>query len=54
MIRKVAHLLRVEESAAELRRMHAEVIVRRYPGRPHTVAPEEIRDARALLQQAFR
>lgn len=46
--------LRVEESAAELRRMHAEVIVRRYLGRPHTVAPEEIRDARALLQQAFR
>jgi phospholipase/carboxylesterase len=44
---------RVEESAAELRTMHAEVQTRRYPGRPHTILPEELEMARALVQQIF-
>ena len=40
---------RVEETADVLRRMGAEVTVRRYPGMPHTVNEEEIAAARALL-----
>ena len=46
--------LRVQQTAEELSRMGAEVTTRRYPGRPHTVSAEEIRDARMLLEQAFR
>ena len=43
---------RVEESAALLREMGAEVATRRFPGRSHMVTPEEINLARALIQRA--
>lgn len=46
--------VRVQDTADELTRMGAQVTVRRYPGRPHTVGAEEIREARVLLEQAFR
>jgi phospholipase/carboxylesterase len=45
--------VRVEESAAVLTGMGAEVVLRRYPGRPHTVGADEIAAARALLAKAF-
>ncbi len=45
---------RVEESAAVLRGMGAEVTTRRYPGRPHTVSQEEVGLAGELLRQAIR
>jgi len=44
---------RVEESASLLRDMGAEVTTRRFPGRPHTVTPEEIDLARALVKRAL-
>jgi predicted esterase len=44
---------RVEESAAQLKSMGAEVTSIRYPDRPHTVSQEEITEARKLLQKAF-
>lgn len=44
---------RVEESAAVLTAMGAEVITRRYPGRPHTVSAEELDLAASLLAKAF-
>ncbi len=40
---------RVEQSAELLRGIGAEVTLRRYPGRPHTVSAEEVRAARELL-----
>jgi predicted esterase len=40
---------RVEESAASLTRMGAEVTVRRYPGMPHTVNADEVSAASELL-----
>jgi predicted esterase len=40
---------RVEETAAVLRGMGAEVTVRRYPGMPHTVNEDELAAAHALL-----
>jgi phospholipase/carboxylesterase len=40
---------RVEESAAWFRDMGAEVTIRRFPGRPHTVIQDEIELARALI-----
>lgn len=43
---------RVEESAAILRSMGAAVTTKRYPGRPHTVTPEELAAARSLLAAA--
>ena len=46
--------VRVQETAEELTRMGAQVTAKRYPGRPHTITGEEIRDARMLLEQAFR
>ncbi len=46
--------VRVQQTADELSRMGAQVTMRRYPGRPHTVSAEEISDARVLLEQAFR
>lgn len=45
---------RVLESADELTRMGGQVTTRRYPGRSHSVSAEELTDARALLEQAFR
>jgi phospholipase/carboxylesterase len=44
---------RVEESAALLRDMGAEVTTRRFPGRPHTVTPQEIDLARTLIKKAL-
>ena len=44
---------RIEESADVLRAMGAEVTTRRYPGRPHTVTPEEITLAAGLLRKAL-
>jgi phospholipase/carboxylesterase len=44
---------RVEESAAVLRGMGAEIEMRRYPGRPHTVSRDELVQARALVARAF-
>jgi phospholipase/carboxylesterase len=43
---------RVEESASILGAMGAAVILRRYPGRPHTITAEELDHARRLLEQA--
>jgi predicted esterase len=42
---------RVEESATVLRSMGADVTTKRYPGKPHSVSPDEIALARALLQK---
>jgi phospholipase/carboxylesterase len=44
---------RVQQSAAIFTAMGASVTVRRYPGRPHTITPEELDFARRLLQDAF-
>jgi phospholipase/carboxylesterase len=44
---------RVQQSATVLTGMGASVTVRRYPGRPHTITPEELDFARRLLQDAF-
>lgn len=40
---------RVEETAALLKRMHADVEVRRYPGLPHAVNDDEIEVCRKLI-----
>jgi phospholipase/carboxylesterase len=40
---------RVLASAEQFREMGAEVQMQRYPGRPHTVLPQEIKAARELL-----
>ena len=40
---------RVLESAKQFTAMGAEVGTKRYPGRPHTVLPQEIESARALI-----
>jgi len=40
---------RVLESAKQFTAMGAEVETKRYPGRPHTVLPQEIESARALI-----
>lgn len=42
-------LARVEETAAVLRRMGAQVELRRYPGLPHTINDDELDACRALL-----
>ena len=44
---------RVQQSAAILTAMGASVTVRRYPGRPHTISPEELEFGRRLLHDAF-
>jgi phospholipase/carboxylesterase len=44
---------RVQQSAAVLTSMGASVTVRRYPGRPHTITPEELDFGRRLVQEAF-
>jgi phospholipase/carboxylesterase len=44
---------RVEESAQVLAGMGAEITLRRYPGKPHSVSADEIALARALVQRAF-
>jgi phospholipase/carboxylesterase len=40
---------RVETSARELERMKARVRLMRYPGRPHTILPEELEAAREIV-----
>jgi phospholipase/carboxylesterase len=45
---------RVEQSARILREMNASVTLRRYPGRGHTVSPEELDFGRRLIHDAFR
>ncbi len=44
---------RVQESASVLSSLGGEVILRRYPGMPHTIVPQEIEEARSLLAGAF-
>ena len=41
---------RVEATRAVLERMRGRVTMRRWPGRPHTILPEEIEEARAILE----
>jgi predicted esterase len=41
---------RVQETAKQLRHMKADVALRRYPGMPHSVNPEEITSARAHIR----
>ena len=45
---------RVEESAAVLEKMGADVTLKRYPGMPHTIAREEIDQARALIARMLQ
>ncbi|ADV81864.1 alpha/beta hydrolase [Terriglobus saanensis] len=40
---------RVQESADLLQKIGGHVTLRRYPGRPHTIGPEEVRMAREML-----
>ena len=40
---------RVEATREVLERMRGRVTMRRWPGRPHTILPEEIEEARAIL-----
>lgn len=40
---------RVEATRAVLERMRGRVTMRRWPGRPHTILPEEIEEARKLI-----
>lgn len=40
---------RVEESAAVLSKLGADVVLRRYPGMPHTISREEIAEAKRLI-----
>jgi phospholipase/carboxylesterase len=44
---------RVEESASVLTEMGAQVTLRRYPGRPHTIRQDELKLARTLVATAF-
>jgi phospholipase/carboxylesterase len=44
---------RVQESAEVLSALGADVLLRRYPGMPHTVTGEEIEESRKLLQRVF-
>jgi phospholipase/carboxylesterase len=44
---------RVQQSAQVLTAMGASVTLRHYPGRPHTITPEELDFARRLLKDAF-
>ncbi len=43
---------RVEATRAVLERMRGRVTMRRWPGRPHTILPEEIEEARAILDRS--
>lgn len=45
---------RVEESASVLRSMGADVTTKRYPGKPHSVSPDEIALVRELLHNCVR
>lgn len=43
---------RVEATREVLERMRGRVTMRRWPGRPHTILPDEIDEARALLERS--
>ena len=45
---------RVEESAEVLGTMGADVEMQRWPGRPHTVLPQEVAMARKIVEKAVR
>ena len=45
--------IRVEKSAEILREMNAVVTMRRYPGMPHTISPEELDFGKRLLQDTL-
>lgn len=44
---------RVQESASVLAALGAEVVLRRYPGMPHTINQEELKEAKKLFARAF-
>ena len=44
---------RVEETAAVLSGLGAEVTLKRYPGLPHTISTEELAEARTLIAKAL-
>ena len=44
---------RVEATRAVLERMRGRVTMRRWPGRPHTILPEEIEESRELIAPAL-
>ena len=44
---------RVRESASVLSAMAAEVLLRRYPGMPHTTSQQEIEEAKKLILKTF-
>lgn len=44
---------RVQESASILSALGAEVILRRYPGMPHTVSRQKIEEAKMLIGRTF-
>jgi len=44
---------RVEESASVLSALGAEVLLKRYPGMPHTISQQEIEEARRLMVRVF-
>ena len=44
---------RVRESADVLSAMGADVLLRRYPGMPHTISRQELEEARRLLDRTF-
>jgi predicted esterase len=45
---------RVQESATVLANLGADVALKRYPGMPHTIAREEIDEAKMLIARALR
>jgi predicted esterase len=45
---------RVQESATVLANLGADVTLKRYPGMPHTIAREEIDEAKKLIARALR
>ncbi len=44
---------RVRESASVLSAMGAEVLLRRYPGMPHTISQQEIKEVKKLILKTF-
>ncbi len=44
---------RVRESADVLSALGADVLLRRYPGMPHTISRQELEEARRLLDRTF-
>ena len=44
---------RVQQSASVLSALGADVVLKRYPGMPHSINQEEIEEARTLIERAF-